>query len=197
MIAVFALVAAAATAVPSNTPEDMALQAVHNFGTCVVNRTPEGAREVLALDYNSAEYEKRMRRYIKGHAYCMPFDGRMASSGVLFAGAVAEALLKNDVKPDQLAERLAFDPNRAAIAARGPAEAMALCTVMKAPDTTAKILGTQPATPDEIAAMKPLASVLPECLKKDMTLNLNKPALRSLLALAAYRIVTTPKAPAQ
>lgn len=191
------LVLAAAAAVPSNTPEDMAIQAVHNFGTCVVNRTPEGAREVLALDYNSADYEKRMRRYIKGHSYCMPFDGRMASSGVLLAGAMAEALLKNDIKSDDLAKRLAFDPNRAPIVARGPAEAMALCTVLKAPDTTAKILGTDPATPDEVETMKPLAGVLPDCLKKDMTLNLNKPALRSLLALAAYRIVTTPKAPTQ
>jgi hypothetical protein len=193
MIALFAL-AAAASNVPSNTPESVAIQAVHNFGSCVVSRTPEGAREVLALDYNSADYEKRMQRYIKGHDYCIPFDARMGAAGVLFAGAVAEALLKNDIKADQLPQRLAFDANREPIAARGPAEAMALCTVFEAPDTTARIFATDPATAEETESMKPLGTVLPKCLKKHMTLNLKKPALRSLLALAAWRIATTPKA---
>ena len=195
MIALIALAAAtAAPKIPSNTPESVAIQAVHNFGSCVVSRTPEGAREVLALDYNSADYEKRMRRYIKGHDYCIPFNGRVGASGVLFAGGVAEALLKNDIKADLLPQRLTFDANRQPIAARGPAEAMALCTVFEAPETTAKIFATDPATAEETEAMKPLGAVLPKCLKKDMTLNLNKPALRSLLALAAWRIVTTPRA---
>jgi hypothetical protein len=41
--------------------------------------------------------------------------------------------------------------------------------------------------------MKPIGGVLGECLKKDAKMTLNKPALRSLLALAAWRIVNTPK----
>lgn len=187
------LFAAAAVAASGNTPQSVAIQAIHNFGACVVSRTPQGARELLALDYNSAEYEKRVQRYLKGHDYCIPFNGSMSSSRVLFVGAMAEALLKSDVKSAELPRRLAFDPQREAIAARSPVETMALCTVLKAPDTAARIFDTEPATPEETAAMKPLGGVLPECLKKDMKVDLNKPALRSILALAAWRIVTTPR----
>jgi hypothetical protein len=187
------LLVLAAASVPSNTPESVAVRAVHNFGACVVSRTPQGARDVLALDYNSGDYEKRVHRYIQGHDYCVPFNARMSSSGLLFAGALAEALLKTDVKSADLPQRLAYDQQREIIQARGPMEAMALCTVLNAPEATARIFDTEPATPEEIEAMKPLGSVLPECLKKDVKLNLNKPALRSLLALAAWRIVTTPR----
>jgi hypothetical protein len=178
-------------------PEDISIQAVHNFGACAVARTPEGAREVLALNYQTADYQKRMRRYIKGHDYCIPFNGSLGTSPVLFAGALAEALLKSDVKTAALPARLAYDPQREVIRARSPLEEMALCTVTKAPEKTAKIFDTEPATADEAAAMKPLGDVLPQCLKKDMKLALNKPALRSLLALAAWRIVAAPRKAAQ
>jgi hypothetical protein len=187
-----ALLLLAAAPVHSNTPQEVAVQAVHNFGACVVARTPHGARDLLALDYQSADYEKRMRRYVRGHDYCIPFNGRMSSAGVLLAGGMAEALLKY-VKPAELPQRLAFDPQRELIAARSPTEAMALCTVLKAPGATARIFETEPATPEETEAMKPLGGVLAECLKKDMKVTLNKPALRSLLALAAWRIATTPR----
>jgi hypothetical protein len=188
------LIAIAAAPLPSNTPEDVAIQAVHNFGACVVARTPEGAREALALDYGTPDYEKRMRRYIQGHDYCIPFNGRMSSAGVLFAGSMAEALLKSEVKPaGQLAQRIAYDPQREDIRARSPLEAMALCTVLNAPGVAAKIFDTEPATPEEANAMKPLGNVLPQCLRKDMQLTLNKPALRSLLALAAWRIANAPR----
>ena len=192
MIALLALVATAVSPVYANTPETVAIQAVHNFGACVVSRTPDGARELLALDYNSRDYEKRMRRYIRGHDYCIPFNGRMSSSGLLFAGAVAEALLKSDMKAAELPQRLAFNPQRETIAARGPSEAMALCTVLNAPRATAGIFDTQPATPEEIEAMKPIGGVLGECLKQNTQLTLNKPALRALLALAAWRIASAP-----
>jgi hypothetical protein len=183
-----------AAAVSNNTPESVAIQAMHNFGACMVNRTPQGARELLAMDYNSADYQKRMRRYVSGHDYCIPFNGSMGSSRVLFAGAMAEALLKSDVKSSELSQRFAFDLQREAIAARSPSEAMALCTVLKAPDVTARIFDTEPATSDEVQAMKPLGGVLTQCLKQGTQMTLNKPALRSLLALAAWRIVTTPRA---
>jgi len=194
MIGLLALAAAAAA---SDTPDRIAIQAVHNYGACVADRSPDGARELLAMDFHSRDYDKKLRRSMKGHAECFPFNGRLASSRLLFAGAMAEALLKSEVRSATLPQQLAYDPARAIIAARSPSEAMALCTVLQAPEATARIFATEPATPEEITAMKPLGSVLPECLKKDMKVELNKPALRSLLALAAYRIATTPTKAAQ
>jgi hypothetical protein len=194
MIALFVL---AAARVFSNTPESVAIQAVHNFGACAVSRTPQGARELLASDYRAPDFQARMRAYLKGHARCMPFNGAIGSREVLFAGSLAEALLKADVKHSEWPRRFAFDPQREVIAARSPSEEMALCTVFEAPQATAELFDTEPATPEEDQAVNPLTQVLPRCLKKEMQLTLNKPALRSLLALAAYRIVMTPRKAAQ
>jgi hypothetical protein len=183
----------AAASVHANTPQDVAIQALHNFGACIVERNPKGARELLGMDFRSPDYQKRLHAYAIGHDYCIPFNGSLGSTQLLLAGALAEGLLKTDAKAADLSQELAFDPHREPIAARSESEAMALCTVLKAPEATARILNTEPATDEEIAAMKPLGSVLGECLKKDTRMTLNKPALRSLLALAAWRIVNTPK----
>ena len=189
-----AFLLAFAAAAASNT-DSLAIQAVHNYGACIAQQTPRGVRSVLSMDYRSPDYEKKLWSIIRGHDRCMPFDGRLGSESLLFAGAMAEAILKADVSGTELPRRLAYDPGRELIAARSPMEAMALCTVMKAPEVTSKVLATKPATRDEIEAMKPLGPVLGECLQKDVKLEVNKPALRSLLALAAWRIVTTPRKP--
>ena len=195
-VAFFILAAVAAPAAPSNEPEDVAIQAVHNYGACMVSRTPDGARRLLAMDFNSPDYDKQFRRYAKGHEYCISFSATLGSNRLLLAGAMAEALLKSDVKHDELAQRLAYDSRREDIVARSQTESMALCTVFEAPKETARIFDTEPATRDETEAMKPLGGVLGDCLKKDMELTVNKPGLRALLALAAYRVVTTPEKPA-
>jgi len=189
MIAILAFAAAAT----GNMPENVAIQAVHNFGSCMVSRTPHGARKLLAMDYRAPDYQVRLRAYLKGHERCIPFNAAIGSREVLFAGSLAEALLKADVKRSQLPQRIAFDPRRAVIAARSPAEEMALCTVFEAPQATARLFETQPATSEEDRAVSPIVDVLPRCLKKQTQLKLNTPALRSLLALAAHRIVTSPR----
>lgn len=195
-VALFILAAVAAP-VSSNEPQDVGLQAVHNYGACMAAHTPEGAKQLLSMDFDSPDFDKEFRRYVRGHEYCMPFNGMMGSSRLLFAGALAEALLKSDVKHDELPQRLAYDPKREDIAARSQTEGMALCTVLQAPQATAKIFDTEPATRDEVEAMTPIGAVLGECLKKDMKLTVNKPGLRALLALAAWRVVNTPEKPAQ
>jgi hypothetical protein len=173
--------------------DDMSVKALHNFGKCVVERTPRGARELLEMDFRSPEYQKRLRAYAIGHDYCIPFNGHLASSELLLAGALAEGLLKIEANPAELPGKLAFDPAREPIPARSETEAMALCTVLNAPQATAHLFDTEPATSEEITAMKPFGGVLGKCLKKDTKMTLNKPALRSLLALAAWRIVNTPR----
>jgi hypothetical protein len=183
-------------ALAASSPTPLATQAMHNFGACVAEETPKGARELLAMDFRTKDYERKMRAVAKGHERCVP-GSRIAFDRVLFAGAMAEALVESDVKRDELPQRLAFDPARSVIAARSPTEAMALCTVLNAPAATAALFETGPASAEEVKALRPLGPVLGECLKKDLKVELNKPALRSLLALAAYRIVTTAKDGAQ
>lgn len=183
------ILAAAAARASANEPEAAGIQAVHNYGACMASHTPEGAKQLLAMDFNSPRYDKQFRRYVAGHEYCMPFNGMIGSSRLLFAGALAEALLKTAVQHDELPHRLAFDPKRGDVVARSEVEGMALCTVLEAPKATVRIFDTEPATSDEVEAMTPIGAVLGDCLKKDMKLMVNKPALRALLALAAWRVV--------
>ena len=181
----------------AKSADDLAIQAVHNFGECIVREAPSGvAEQVLALDFNSEEYRTRLRAMAQGHERCIVGGWRLGSSPVLVAGAMAEALLKSEVKPEELPQRIAFDRARATISARSATETMALCTALQAPQATARLLETEPTSKEESAAVGSIAPVLTECLKKGTQLNVNKPALRALLALAAWRIVTTPKAPA-
>jgi hypothetical protein len=187
------LLASAATAqVVEREPTDrFALQAMQNFGRCVVDQTPRGAREVLATDFRTRDYDAALKRLAKGHNRCLP-NGRLKFGGVLFAGSLAEALLRSEVG-DKLPQQLAFDPARETIAARGDGEAMALCTVLKAPDATAQLLTTDAASDGELQAMKTIAPTLGDCLAKGKKFEMTKPAMRALLALAAWRIVTTPR----
>ena len=186
-----ALVAFAAAV--SGTNDARSLQSLQDMGTCIVDQTPWAAREVLALDYRSPEYAEKMKTLGAQSGRCMAQPGVMRSGGVLFAGALAEALLKFEVKPRELPARIAFDPARPPITARSLGEEMTLCTAFRAPEQTAALLRTRPATEQETRAEEALAPVMAQCLRKDLKAEMNRPAIRSMLALAAYRIVTTPK----
>ena len=70
------------------------------------------------------------------------------------------------------------------------------CIATRSPQT-AHLLQTAPASREEADAEDVLAPLLSDCLKKGAKLELNRPGMRSLLALAAYRIVTSPKGAAQ
>lgn len=194
MIAYFILAAAAAAAPAPKQADDLSIQALHNFGICVAERSPRGVRAALDFDYRSKDYDDQMMAVLKGNADECIISGQMKASPMLYVGSIAEAMLKSEFKSADLGQLLAYDPARQVIQARSSTETMALCTVLNAPQATGRLLATEPTTKEETEAMKAIGPVLGECLKKDMKLSLNKPALRSLLALAAWRIATTPKA---
>ena len=188
------IVAAAAAA--ADVPDDRAVRAMYEFGSCVVDRARSGVVEqLLALDYRTDEYRNRLQAVMKGHDRCLAPGWQLSASRVLIAGALAEAVLRSEVKADEVPGRLAYDPARRPIKARSPTEAMALCTALVAPQATARLLSTKPTSKQEREAMQAIGPAMASCLRKDAKLALNKPALRSLLALAAWRIVTTPKVP--
>jgi len=189
------LLALAAVAAPA--PDPASIQSLYEVGQCIATRSPQTAREVLAMDFRSSEYQRMLKAIGRGSAPCLAPGTDLRSSGILFAGSIAEGLLKTEFKPADLAADFAFDPARAPIEARNASEEMALCMVMRAPAQTAHLLQTAPASREEADAEDLLAPLLSDCLKKGAKLELNRPAMRSLLALAAYRIVTAPKGAAQ
>ena len=147
LIASVFIVSTASAQIVEREPTDrFALQAMQNFGRCVVEETPRGAREVLTMDFRTRDYSAALKRLAKGHNRCVP-NGRLKFGGVLFAGSLAEALLRSEVGAAKLPQQLAFDPARETIAARGDGEAMALCTVLKAPGAASSPISAQTITP--------------------------------------------------
>ena len=173
-------------------PSDaLAVEAMANFGQCVARFTPTGARKVLAMDFRTKEYVQAIDQLASGHGRCAS-GSRIGFNGVLFAGALAEAMLEMENRPEALAGRIARHPARPPILARSPMETMALCTVMEAPQAVAGLFATAPASADEANAIKGLAPTLNACLAQGQSAEINRPGLRSVLALAAWRIASTP-----
>jgi hypothetical protein len=189
-------VAFAAAAAVSGS-DAYSVQSLHDLGACIVDQAPWLARDVLALDYRSPEYAAKLKEIGAKPWRCPGRRGDFRSAGVLFAGSLAEAMINFEVKPRNLPARIAYDPSRQPIVARSPGEEMTLCTAFHAPEQTAALFRTQPATPQESKAEEALGPVMSQCLRKDLKVEMNRPAIRSMLALAAYRIVTTPKKTAQ
>ena len=186
------LLALAVGAAPMSS-DAVSIQTLHELGRCVAYREPKTARKILAMDFHSKDYQRKLKEMGESSGSCIAPYSKLRSAGLLFAGAVAEGLLKAEVKKADLPGRLAYDPAREAIEARSPTEEMALCTALKAPAATAALLQTEPTTGDEAEAEDVLTPMLRDCLKKDAKIALNRPALRSMLERAAYRIATAPK----
>jgi hypothetical protein len=168
-----------------------------NFARCVAERMPERARALLAADYRTGAYQASMRRLAVGRSHCLPGgSGRLRFSGVLFAGNLAEAFLAGTRSHGALAERVALNPAAAPLPARDQSEVMALCVVRAAPDDTETLLGTGHGSAEEAAALRALAPRIGSCLASGVEMRLNRPGLRALLALAAWRLVRHNAAPA-
>jgi len=181
-------VAAKQAGAPVKAPEDLSVQALHNFAACIVDATPKGAEEVLALDYRSPEYAKRINQFSQGHADGRCLAGRISYSQVLLAGGMAERLLIEKVKPDQFASLVAYDAAKAPITARSATEMTAICVVRAEPARTYGIFQTEPTSADESHAMQAIGPALMGCVKAGQKMSFNKPGLRASLALAAYRL---------
>lgn len=173
---------------PVAAPDDLSVQALHNFAACIADTTPKGAAEVLAIDYRSPEYAKRIHQFVSGHADGRCLAGRMSSSQVLIAGGMAERLLIERVRADQFASLVAYDAAKPPIAARSATEMTAICVIRAEPAHTYAIFQTDPTSADEGHAMQAIGPALMGCVKAGQKMSFNKPGLRASLALAAYRL---------
>ena len=97
MSVILALTLAAAEPLYGAPSEPLAVQAIHNYGVCVAERSPRAAADLLGLDFRTDEYGDRLRRFAEGHGYCVP-GGRLGFSRVLFAGALAEHCSKHAIR---------------------------------------------------------------------------------------------------
>ena len=165
---------------------------LHNFSRCVAHRWPERARAILAMDFTTDEYRRRIRTFAHDVWQCAP-QSRLSFSLLPFAGNMAEALLVDEA--GNLAERVSYDPARPPLVARSETEAMALCAVRAAPQEVSRLLATQVFSDEEAAALREIRPEVQSCLAAGISVSLNRIDLRSMLALAAYRLAEHNRAP--
>jgi hypothetical protein len=169
----------------SSAPEDV--RVLSDFAQCVaVRQTPE-ARALLGMDYRSSAYQRELLHLAQHSADC-GLAGNLHFSGVLFAGGLAEGLLRARFQPGELATHVALDASRPPIPSRDESEVMNLCVVRSAPAEVAALLRTAPSSAAETLAFRAIVPHLSPCLRAGVRANENRLMLRATLALAAYRL---------
>jgi len=166
------------------TPQQAARE-MQNFSRCVVRREPDRAREILALDYRTSEYQQQLRDLALAERGCLR-GAQLSFGGVLLAGAMAEAMLPQLLEGRTLAAGIAAAP--ATSEPRDDGERAALCTVQAAPDGVASLLVSNVGTSAERDAVMAITTPLAGCLTAGTQATLNRAGIRALLALASYRL---------
>lgn len=171
--------------VTGHSSEDVAVQAMHFYAACIVNQTPQGAREALGLDSAAPEYHKKLMRLAEGHKDKCVGGNNMRFTDVLLAGAMAERLIQLYDAPPRFVPMIASSKP---IVAHDAMEVMAICVTRSEPDKVWSLLATDPASAAEIAALNAMSPTIVGCIKNGQKIALNKPGLRAALAISAYRL---------
>ena len=172
---------------PPSPPE--ARRAVQDFGRCIAERSPGLAAEMLTIDFTTRAYRSRLDRLLRSNETCLRPRGRMRTSRLLVAGAIAETLIERGGEPVNV--RLARAAMRAGTPARSPSDAVAICTVRSAPDDVGTLFATEVATEAETAAARALEPAVALCSASGPALETSPAGLRAMLATAAFRSLWT------
>ncbi len=168
-------------------------QGLHAHGQCTVNERPDEVRALLAMDFRTRDYGKALRRLMNSPVACRGVDIRRGLQGatpLMWAGSFADWLLRRDRMLDDLPAHTAYRPELPTIEARNAGELMALCVIRTNPQGTAALLRTEPATKEELAALKAVGPTLSACVPANSKSEFTRESLRALLALGAYRLTT-------
>ncbi len=178
--------AAEETAADKNPPlRAEAVIVLHGFATCIAGRRADEARALLGTDFGTEEYSEKIRALALTSG-CLN-DGRLKFANVLLAGGIAERLYKMDYGSRDIATVIPSDWTAAPIAARSEVEEVALCVVQRDPSGVRAVLDTDATSNGEKEAFGALGQAITGCVKAGSTMRLNRPMLRSILALGLYR----------
>lgn len=159
--------------------------AIHNYGRCVASSSGSMAADVLARDFTTAQYRRSLQVLSQNNADCFRRRGRMRSSSLLFAGAMAEHLIEQPTVA--LNVRLARASARPAIQGFSPTDRVVGCVVRSVPDDVALLLATEVASAAEVTAAQSLGPVMSHCNTERRPISVSPAGLRAMLATAAFR----------
>lgn len=171
----------------ATTPEEVRVFAC--FSNCVARFNPTRSRALLALDFRTEQYRRELAQLAQANTECLRDGGRLGFGGVLFAGGLAESLLRRGGALPGLSAFVAHDPARPAIAARDEIELMALCVVRASPGKVSALFQAAPTSYEEGEALRALMPDFNSCLSAGSSVRVNRLSSRAILALAAYRLV--------
>lgn len=187
----FAFLVAQAVPPPPTKAEVEAVRTMHVVAQCLASRHADDARKVLALDFRSRGYKQALPELARLGGHCARDElgrAKLRSSGMPFAGSIAEALLERDGVLADFAARTGYRPDLPGIKARVASEFMAFCTIRKDPAGTAALLRADPAGAEEASAFAALGPTLTGCVPANSTLEFDQQSVRALLALGAWRL---------
>lgn len=161
-----------------------AQRTLHNVARCMVGHWPRDVRALLIGELSGNGYQGAARRFVARHPGCTP-RRTLRFGGLLFAGALAETLMRT---LGDLPERVAYRPSRPPLQVTNDPDLMSVCAVRAEPARAAVLFRSMPGSDDEQAAIRALEPRLGDCLRAGLTARFNRPALRALLALSAYRL---------
>jgi hypothetical protein len=170
------------------TVSPQARQAIHRFGACVVGRSAGKAAETLLLDFHSTRYRAALRVLSDNNRDCFGRRGAMRANHLLFAAALAEALLAK--KPGALKAHLAMAAARTPVESFGPLDRAAICAVRSVPDDVAALLGSVPGSAPEAEPVRTVEMVMRRCAP-GVPFEISPAGVRAVVATAAFRSVAT------
>jgi hypothetical protein len=164
---------------------------------CAADRDSGAADTLLATaPYSSAEREQAVR-LLRSAERCLRLRSPIATSALLFRGAIAETLYETRFAQPVAAR----DPAAAAtsffraadVAGREDAALLATsfelahCTAPRHPDLIRALLATEPGTEAETAALSALYPSFGACVPAGTQLRVDRGGIRAMLAESLYR----------
>lgn len=158
------------------------------IGQCLAADRPEWAQEYVVIDYRSDRYHSLGKKLRERAERCDNFRRGIRPSGLIFAGALAEGLLREEGLLEALPAHVAYRADLPSVEARSGEDVFGYCVVRKQPDLVAELLGTETMSDEEMTSLKALAPILPTCVPQGQETKFTRESLRALFALSAYRL---------
>ena len=171
---------------PVNVPEAEAVRTMHAFAGCVVREKTGEARAALAMDFRARARHRRLQDLARSTRNCFRRNW-MGMSDLLFAGSLAEQLYLRDYRSADPAALVAA----ASFEERSRSERLANCVVRHSPSAARAVLDTPVTSDQEGIALDRLRPAIGACLQGAEEVRLNRPGLRSLVALSLFHAART------
>lgn len=164
---------------------------------CVAGRDSGSADALLGTAPYSSDERDRAVRLLRAAERCLRLPSPIATSALLFRGAVAETLYESRFAQPPLARNPAApaSPSFRAAEVAGRDDAafvtasfeLAQCAAPRQPDLVRALLATEPGSEAETAALTALYPAFGACVAAGTQLRVDKGGIRAMLAESLYR----------